>query len=267
MKKSDITFGTALLLLAVFIWFRDTTWMSSADDTLPILVTLPLFFWLGMPWQLSSVTPNYQISKFYIAGFLFLLGIILNSTLILAITWSLLLWTWISARVSKDTLPMLRKLLILPLLAFPWISLDFDRIGWWFRLSGTWVTGHLFQLFGYEVEQEGTLLFIEGFPISIEKACAGLNTLQSMLIAGTLLDFIILGSTTKYWYNLLLLPFIGWLANTFRIIVITASAIFISPQFAMGSFHVVGGWLVIITMFLLCWLIFSWQEPKLVEKL
>jgi exosortase/archaeosortase family protein len=117
-------------------------------------------------------------------------------------------------------------------------------------------------MLGYNVDQQGTFLLIDGLPISIEEACAGLNTLQSMLIAGAMLNFIILGKTSLFWFNLPLLFVIGWVANTIRIIVITAAAIYISPKFAMGSFHTIGGWLVIVMMFVLCWIIFSLQEPK-----
>jgi len=54
MHNKDYGMLTSLGLLAVFIWFRDTAWMSSSDDTLPILVALPVFVWLGWPWQFKS---------------------------------------------------------------------------------------------------------------------------------------------------------------------------------------------------------------------
>ena len=40
-----------LALLAGFIWARDSSWTSSTLDTLPIVLALPLFFWLGGPWK------------------------------------------------------------------------------------------------------------------------------------------------------------------------------------------------------------------------
>ena len=51
MTKKDYSVLAALVALALFIWLRDTSWMSSAEDTLPILIALPVFYWLGKPWK------------------------------------------------------------------------------------------------------------------------------------------------------------------------------------------------------------------------
>lgn len=258
----DRSFLIILILLAAFIWLRDMSWMTSSDDTLPILVALPLFVWLGEPWEFKSTFQPLSTYKIALSVILFLIGIGINSTLILTIGWTLLLWTWLVARTDPLKLPALRKLLILPMMAFPWVSLDADRIGWWFRLSGAWAAAKFFAFVGTNVTQEGTLLVINGLPISVEVACAGLNTLQSMLISGSVVAFLILGETNRYWWNLPLLVGISWLANTARIIMISAAAVLISPKFALGSFHQVGGWAVLIFMFGLCWFVFYIQKPS-----
>lgn len=252
----------ALLLLAyaTFIWFRDTVWISTSDDTLPILVAIPLFFWVESPWKFRKDPKPYSIPLFIAATLLFLSGVALNITLLLTISWCLLFWNWLATHVGEEMLPNLKKLMILPLMAFPWIALDADRLGWWFRLSGAWVTEHFFSLVGSDVTREGTFLVVNEVPISVEVACAGLNTLQSMLIAGSVVCYLILGNTKKYWINLPLLVVISWIANTLRIILITAAAVWISTKFAKGNFHVLGGWMVILFMFLLSWFIFSVQE-------
>lgn len=261
LRSVDYAFLIILGVLAVFIWFRDISWMTSSDDTLPILVALPLFAWLGAPWRLKQVPQAVSNAKIGLSTLLFLLGIIANSTLILTLAWTLLLWTWLSSRVEADKLPIIKKLLILPIMAFPWVSLDADRIGWWFRLSGAWTAAKFFGLIGANVSQEGTKLVVNGLPISVEVACAGLNTLQSMLIAGSIVAFIILGDTNRYWWNLPLLVGISWLANTLRIIVISAAAVFISPKFALGDFHQIGGWAVLVLMFVLCGFVF-WAQSR-----
>jgi exosortase len=164
--------------------------------------------------------------------------------------------------MSPETLPSIKKLLILPLMAFPWVALDADRVGWWFRLSGAWAAAHFFKLLGYDVQQEGTQMIVNKLLISVEAACAGLNTLQSMLIAGTVVCYLILGETNRYWWNLPVLVIMSWVANTARIIFISTAALTISPKFATGEFHVWGGWAVLIVMFCLCWFIFALQKPK-----
>jgi exosortase len=263
---SDYVYIVSLVLTAIFIWLRDTTWMTTSDDTLPILVALPLFFWIGSPWELKKEQPTYSPSLIAISVVLLLAGVAFNFTLFMAIGWTVLLWSWISARMDLEKKPIIKRLLVLPILAFPWISLDFDRLGWWFRLSGAWLTAKLFAMMGYDVVQEGTNLLIDKLPISVEAACAGLNTLQSMLIAGILVDYVTISSALLYWINLPLLVLMAWLTNTLRILIICIAAIAISPEFAMGPFHKLGGWLVIMFMFALCLLIFNLEESKAPKK-
>ena len=266
MKVKDYVILASLLLLAIFIWLRQKTWITSYDDTLPILIALPLFWWLGTPWRFREDQAPLSLPKVILSVVLFLIGILTNLTIILAIAWTLLLWTWLSSRTLPETHPSIKKLLILPLMSFPWISLDADRIGWWFRLSGAHITAQIFALTGFNVIQEGTNLMINNVPISVDVACAGLNTLQSMIIAGSIVAYIFLGNSTLYWWNLPLLVVMAWIANTLRIILLSAAALIISPEFATGSFHTWGGWGVLILMFLLCWLLFSLQKNK-IEKI
>lgn len=261
MKAKDLLFFTSLAALAIFIWLRDTHWMSSSEDTLPALVAIPVFIWLGWPWNFRKdwETPSQWLIVSSVI--LFLAGIALNLTIFLATSWTILLWTWLSIRLEEDTLTRARKLLILPLLAFPWITLDAAPLGWWFRLSGAWTAGHFFSLLGANVEQMGTNLIVNGLPISVDAACAGLNTLQSMLIAGTFVAFVILGDTNRYWWSIPQLILFTWIANTLRIIVLVITALAVNVPFAMGAFHTFGGWIVVMFMFALCWGVFTIQEP------
>lgn len=266
MNVKDFFFLIILSAFAVMIWLRDTNWMSSADDTLPILAAIPIFVWIGSPWNLRE--KNLPLEKKGLIAFaiFFILGILINLTLFLAISWVALLWTWLNSAAYPEPTRQMNKLLVLPLMAFPWISLDFDKIGWWFRLSGTWVTANLFSALGFNVTQEGTNLAIDHLTLNVEVACAGLNTLQSMLIAGVVVAYILLSKSSRFWWNLPVLLVVAWVANTVRIIVITFAALFISPDFATGSFHQVGGWFILILMFLLCWTIFWLQTAPSKEK-
>lgn len=260
MTSRDYAIACGLTILAGFIWFRDTSWMSSSDDTLPILVSLPLFVWLGSPWQWRQDVSNPSTLACVGATALFLVGLLCNLTLFLGIAWTWGLWLWLSSRLAPDKLPTLKKLLVLPLMAFPWVSLDAQTIGWWFRLTGASMAETLFSTAGLPVSREGTLLFAGGVPISVEPACSGLNTLQSMLIAGSTVAYLQLGSSNVYWWNLSLIPFIAWLANTVRIIAICLVAITMGREYATGTFHDIGGWLILVVMFGLSWLLFSSQS-------
>ncbi len=262
MKKEDYPAIVCLAALALFIWLRDTSWMSTYDDTLPILVTLPMYFWLGGPWSLHKERQPVAFGRLIVATIVLLVGLITNLTILLGLAWTLFFWAWWTTRITANELPKAKKLLILPLMAFPWIALDAEPVGWWFRLSGAAVTGKVFALGGLPVVREGTQLLLGDLPISVEPACAGLNTLQSMLIAGSVGAYIYLSNTNRYWWNIPLLIVMAWLANTIRIIALCTAAIVVSPEFALGPFHDIGGWAVLIIMFLLCWTLFSLQEPK-----
>lgn len=260
MKREDWFFAFLLGVFAIFIWLRDTAWMSAAEDTLPILISLPLFWWLVKPLEWREDVPDFPKAILFVAIALFILGILLNLTIFLALSWVMVLWTWLFHRTEVSCHPRIIKLFILPVMAFPWVSLDLDRVGWWFRLSGAWVTAYFYAFLGMDVELEGTNLLINSLPISVEAACAGMNTLQSMLIAGSVVDYFILGHSALYWVGIPLLVAIAWLANTVRIIAICGLALAISPEFAMSAFHTWGGWLVLMVMFMLTLAVFSAME-------
>lgn len=259
-KWTDRAYLILLGVYAIFIWLRDTTWITSSDDTLPILVALPLFYWIGAPWKFVENPAPISIRDLSLTLLFFLCGTGLNSTFFLTLSWTWALWSWLSSRLPQEKLPYIKKLLILPMMAFPWISLDANQIGWWFRLTGAWAAAHFFSFFGSEVSRQGTQMVVNGMPISVEVACAGLNTLQSMLIAGSVVAFIFLGKSNRFWWNLPIIIAVSWLANTARIIIITLAALYVNRQFAMGAFHEIGGWVVIMVMFGFCWFIFSKQQ-------
>ncbi len=263
MKRGDYFLISTLLVFAVFIWCRNTAWISSAEDTLPILFAVPLFFWLGTPWNFRKSPLEISPGLLAYAAALFALGVLTDMTLFLAASWTVLFWCFLSRWIPERESATVKKLLVLPMMGFPWIALDANTIGWWFRLSSAFITASFFKLFNTDVEQAGTSVIVDGLPLSIEAACSGLNTLQSLLIAGTSALFIFLKDTPLFWWNLPLLFAMAWASNTVRILALAASALYISPEFALGPFHKWGGWLILLLMFALSSFIFSIQEPKL----
>ncbi len=260
MKRCDRAFIAVLALLAVFIWVRNSSWASTAADVLPILSAIPVFYWLGAPWSFRRDPPQFSKRLIGAAIALLVLGVVSDLTWLLALGWTMLLWAWLSARVVPAHLPQTKKLLVLPCLAFPWVTLDAQPIGWAFRLSGAWVTQQISAWCGYDAVRHGTQLWLNGYPISVEAACSGLNTLQSMLIAGSALAFALLGHRARYWWNLPFLVALAWVANTTRILALSWAAVSISPDFAHGQLHQWSGWAVLFLMFCLCWIVFALQS-------
>ncbi|TCD48563.1 archaeosortase/exosortase family protein [Chlorobium sp. N1] len=266
MSKRDIPVIMLLALMAAFIWLRDLSWTDQPADSLPILLSLPLFVWLGAPWKLQPGPLRLSSKGLILIMTSLVTGVATGWSLMLAVGWTALLWIWLSARLAPEGRQRVRKLLILPLMAFPWLLLDAHAVGWWFRLSGSWAAGEFFSLIGFNAVHEGTRVLVEGLPIDVSPACSGINALQSMLIAGSSLAYIILGHHPAYWLNLPLLIVISWIANTLRIITITFAALVVSPEFASGVFHGWGGWSVLLLMFGLSWVLFTLQRNTLIEK-
>ncbi|MBN2297287.1 MAG: exosortase/archaeosortase family protein [Deltaproteobacteria bacterium] len=261
----DYIFMVLLFFLAFFIWVRDLAWISSLENTLPIILSLPLFIWLGWPWKFKTGRDYPQFGSLMICSIGFVIGVLLNSTFVLALSWTGILWSWLSSRLDRESAMSIRRLLILPILAFPWLALEGDMVGWWFRLSSAWVTSKIFSIMGFDVLHEGTRIIVQGLPVGIGEPCSGINVLQSMLIAGCALAYIYLGKKPAYWLNLALLILIAWMANTARIIIICIAALTLSPEFALGLFHTYGGWFVLFMMLCLTWIIFSIQRRLLQE--
>jgi exosortase len=242
-----------LFLLGAFIWLRGTAGMGSAADTLPLLAAFPLYLWLTAPWQWSR-EPLARLPRTLFAGLaLSMAGIAGDSTLLLSAGWIAFFDAFRFAFLEKVP----RRFLILLFLGFPWLTQNLESVGWLFRYTGAGAVQVLFTLLGMTVHREGTLLFIQDLPLSIEPACAGLNVLQSLLIVGCLLICIRVSAGWRFWLAMASLAPLAWVANTLRIFMLGCAGLMFGSRFAMGWFHKWGGWLVLCFMFFLCERIFS----------
>jgi len=249
-----------LVILGAFIWLRGTLGMESASDTLPLLAAFPLYLWLTMPWKRLR-EPATRLPRTAYAGLaLTFAGMVADSTLVLSVAWIVLLAALHSAFFERVP----RRFLILPLLGFPWLTQNLESLGWLFRYTGAGAVQVLFTLLGLTVHREGTLLFIQDLPLSVEPACAGLNVLQAMLIVGCLLICMRVPRGWRFWLSLTSLVPLAWIANTSRIFMLGCAGLLFGSDFARGWFHQWGGWLVLCLMFLLCERVFTLfaQKPR-----
>jgi len=260
MKKLDYAWIGGLVLAGIYIWARNQAWASSADETLPILAGLALFVWLPWPWNWAETRHGARRVPCVAGLAVGLLGLLLDSTLLLAIAWTCLLWSWISVRMVSEQREPLRKLMVLPLLSFPWMVNDFSRLSWYFRLSAAAATEKLLGWTHFHVLRQGTFLTVNGFALSVEPACSGLNGLQTMLTAGAALAYLRLKRSNLFWPALLLLPLAAWIANLMRVLFASVLGASLSPQMAqlwVGPLHLVAGWIAIAIMFGVCAALFS----------
>ena len=258
MKWRDQLWLRVLLAVAAFIWLRDRTWLSSPDEVLPLLAAPAVFLWLGAPWRgWRKDDASLNTGLLTAATGIFFFGLALDVTFLLALGWTLAVWSWLGGKIAAQKSGELRRLLIFLLLAFPWLALDLPSLGWWFRLSAAWSAQHFFQMLGLAVTRDGTQVVVQNFPVEVTAACAGLKALQAMVVAGGVMAFVQLGRSRFYWPAIAVLPLVAWLANTLRVVMLSTVALTFGADAANGWFHEWGGWLVLISMFVLCGLTFA----------
>lgn len=234
------------LLLAIYplIWLIDLSWWQLAPDVLIIVGILPLAWFLSRWAGVSDKSPDRSPGLTKVAVLLLAVGILLNQFSLMAFAWS-----WLATDYIFPVTKLSRaRLWVLCTGAFPWILVEGQRVGWYFRRTGADLTVWLYDLLNYEVTGGGTLLEIDGLPISVETACSGLQLLQGLLSGGIALTLVRFPKEPGFWGMLALLPALAWFANTVRIIVISAWGLNFGAEAAAGAFHTWGALIVILSM-------------------
>lgn len=228
--------GTGLALALILIWTRDTHWMAAPADTLPLAFGVPLAFHFGRPWSIesSAFTPGMRWLTVFgaaiIAG-----GWMLASLTALSSGWSLLAMIWAHHSFRRQARRW--RLGWLLLFSFPWLVTEWQSIGLAFRMSSAAVAEFLFGLLQMPVTREGTSLSVMGVPIEIEAACAGWNLLQLTLLAGVAFGTHEIRSANRFSIFICILPAVAWLANLFRILLLSGVALSFDTQVAEGTIH------------------------------
>jgi exosortase/archaeosortase family protein len=255
-----------LLVSAVLIWWRDTSWSADLADTLPLAAGIPLAFWLGIPWKriCTEQEPRLPLVWPWLAGILFAISWVLLQLTLLALAWTAFAaygmrrWWRPSGNVAG--------LLLVLLFSFPWLVMEWPQIGWWFRLSAAFATEGLFQLLQMPVLRSGTELQILGEIIRIEPACAGWNLLQLTLLVGLSIGIHDLSQPRRFWIFVLLLPALAWVANLIRIVALSGLCLTFGVETAEGLWHGLTGLIVIAAVVGMAkWLCHAMEPRKAIE--
>jgi len=265
MKPGQMVVVTAFLGAGAWIWLRNPLGESPAD-LWPALLAFPLYVWLARPWRWRVRAESVAANQLAPGVGVVVVGLALDHTLLLAVGWVWAWRAWLVAQLEPRSPAVSWKPMILLVAGFPWLALEAQAIGWWFRFSGAGVAEGCFRLLGFAVERDGTFLTVQGMPLAVDAACSGLNALQSMLVAGTVLAWLVLPGK-RYWWGVMLLPLLAWLANVLRIISLGVVGLSFGPDAAMGWFHNWGGWAVLMMMFILCSVVFNaMARPETVRE-
>ena len=240
--------GWSLRVLLAAIWLAGWLpfWRSnhSRADALAALAATTLLVaavrrhWTGDPVRLPT--------KVLVVGLvLAAAGVVAEFTLLVALALVVLAGHGCSTDARRRD-----ELRLLALLSLPWLATDGAPLALAFRHSAAIATGAVFHALGFAVARDGTTLTIEGQPLGVVAACAGLDTLHATLVAGAWLAGVLRGRK-RFWLAVSLLPALAWLANTVRVITLGGVALEWGPETAAGWFHNWGGLTVIVVMFTL----------------
>ncbi len=260
MSGRRIAFLVGFAALGYGIWTR-VPLGESTSDLLPALAAFPLYYWFTRPWRWRAEGPKWAQGPFIAGVLLLVLGVAVDSTLVLAVGWVSLWRGWMVSETEVDTPTTKWRPLMLLVLGFPWLGIEGQAIGWWFRYSGAWAAGGLFEVAGLAVTRDGTFLNVQGLPLAVDAACSGLHALQAMLVAGTVLALGVLPGW-KFWLGMGLLPLLAWVANLLRIVTLGVTGLTFGSDAAMGWFHSWGGWGVLMVMFMLCSTVFNFMGRR-----
>lgn len=228
--------GLVLALATVAVWGRDLRWTATLADSLPLALGIPIAYFLGYPWRPCSADLTQKqklIAGISSAGFL--VGWLSGSITLLSFSLTSLVMVWaLCCFTPQDRRSRLGWLF---LLSFPWLVLEGEMIGYAFRLSSAAVVEWVFNSLQMTTQRNATNLNVLGIPIEIEAACAGWNLLQLTLLTGVALGTYEIRSTHRFILLLACLPAVAWIANFFRILVLSSIALTFDVELAKGSLH------------------------------
>jgi len=234
--------GALLGLAAIAIWCNDLSWTPEIADTLPLALGLAAAVALGKPWS-PTATPSpspYIISWLIPTSLLgFSLGWVSHSITLLAVSFSSLCHCWERRYFLPH--PHRSRILLLVLLSFPWLVLDWPSIGWHFRISAASSAESLFNALSLPTSREGTRFIVMGLPIDVKPSCAGWNLLQLSLLSGVALGILELPHHRRFWLLVALLPAFAWFANLLRIIALSIIGLSFDADLASGTLHSLTG--------------------------
>jgi exosortase/archaeosortase family protein len=260
-------YGLAFSAVAVAIWCSDLRWVATLADTLPLALGIPIGLVLGMPWQFKS-TPiskrDQRIGGLTLLGLM--MGWIIGSVTIMSFSFTLCFMIWVKHTFKPQA--RRNRLGLLLLLSFPWLVLEWDQVGYAFRLSSAFVVEQFFNFLQITTLRNATDLHVLGVPIQIEAACAGWNLLQLTLLTGVAIGAYEIPSKRRFILLLAFLPAVAWVANFLRILVLSGVALSFDVELASGSLHgltglAVLGIVLIITKGLCAFLV---PSPSILSK-
>ncbi|TFU06681.1 exosortase [Polymorphobacter arshaanensis] len=118
------------------------------------------------------------------------------------------------------------------------------------------------QWLGYPVARVGVTIYIAQYQLLVEDACAGLNSLVSLISIGLFYVYILHNSSAKYSILLLMLVIpIAILANVVRVMALVLLTYYFGDAVAQGFLHNFAGMVTFTSALLLIFLVDTLLRP------
>jgi exosortase/archaeosortase family protein len=107
------------------------------------------------------------------------------------------------------------------------------------------VVFHTFDILGYAIVREGSILQLPKGPVMVEDACSGIRSLMACLFAGSFLGAVFLD---KFWKKVLMVAMamlFAFIMNIFRSLFLTSWAYAYGSESIAGSVHDITGYAVL----------------------
>ncbi|MCD8482424.1 MAG: exosortase/archaeosortase family protein [Verrucomicrobia bacterium] len=107
------------------------------------------------------------------------------------------------------------------------------------------VVFHTFDMLGFAIVREGSILQLPKGPVGVEDACSGIRSLMACLFAGSFLGAVFLDKFWKKVFMVGMAMFFAFIMNIFRSLFLTSWAYAYGSESIAGTVHDVTGYAVL----------------------
>ncbi len=243
-RARDLMVILAGLWSAWCIWKGPGRWQAGED--LLLVGCIPLWLHLCRPWNWL-----HREDHSWLPCSLLFLGLgwaafqdwpMIGKVL----AWNLIVWLYLYRQVPLPSRMRASRLFLLPVLGFPWIASDLAPYIWHLRLFNACALEWMYRALGVITTRQDTTVWTPVCSFSVIDECAGLHTLQTMAIAGTLLAFHYARTDRGFWQLWPRVVVLAVLTNTLRILMIGLVGLGWGTEYTEGPAHTLLGWAVML---------------------
>jgi exosortase len=256
--KIAITVGLIAALYSFILPDLASEWWTQEASSYGMLVPpIALYLvWIRRRTTLAiPAQPDGRGLALLAAGCLtFLLGQLAGEFFLARISFVLLLagltWTfWGFRRLQTMAFPFLLLLTMVPLPA-----LVYNAAAAPLQLFASTVATEIAQFLGVSIYRDGNVIHLATTSLGVAEACSGLNSLSSLVVGSLLLGFLEEASIPG---RILLVMLSVPLAIAVNVLRVAGTAVLADyqPQYAMGFYHLLSGWLIFVVGFGMLWLL------------